>query len=426
MQYGGYMRTENSAPHTGPLDAFSLEELHQRTSVKWTAYDSAVLPMWVAEMDTSTVPAVTQVVTQILQAGDTGYPGEHAVSVEQARTEFERTGHANYRMLPTYEHAYVAFAQERWGLNVDPAAIRAMPDVMQGIGYAVKMLGVTDVAINTPVYAPFRFYSMAQGARVHEASLTPQGRIDFAALEEVFTKTSAYILCNPHNPSGIAHTPEELEQVFALASKHDVRVIVDEIHAPLTSPIAALAQGRDPFTPALSVPGSERALVLFSAAKGFNLAGFKAALMIAGPGAVADLELVPELVSHSSSTVSVAAHTAALVHGGQWLEQVRAGIDERRAQFIAGLAQVAPQAVVMPADATYFAWVDFSQVRTAAGDLMGNDPAQYLLDQARVAFNSGLMFGRGGEGFVRVNLATSAEVIDEAVRRIGEAVASAS
>lgn len=408
--------TSNDA--LSPLNAYTLTQLHERTSVKWTEHGPDVLPMWVAEMDCSPVPAVTEVIAQMLQAGDTGYPGHSAKTIEDARNAAP-----DYRNLPTYADAYIAFAHERWGLGLTTEQVRGMPDVMQGVKAAVAMLGVKNLVINTPVYPPFRLYPAEAGANILEAPLLDSGRLDMSQLEALFVQPAVdgFLLCNPHNPTGVAHTKEELEQVFALASQHNVRVIIDEIHAPLTSPAAAKTLGRDPFVPALSVAGSESAVVLFSAAKGFNLAGFKAALMIVGPEATTDFEKLPESLFHSSSTLAIAAHTAALVYGGGWLDMVRAEIDARREQFACGLAVIAPAATIMTAHATYFAWVDFSNVEVA-GQMLGDNAAQFLLENAKVAFNPGSTFGTGGEGCVRVNLATTPEAIKEALNRISAAL----
>ncbi|WP_377466268.1 aminotransferase class I/II-fold pyridoxal phosphate-dependent enzyme [Populibacterium corticicola] len=394
-----------------PLEAYTLEQLTARRSVKWTQYASDVLPMWVAEMDCSPVPQVIEVIQQIMAAGDTGYPGI-TYAAEDIRDLPNRE--VDYRQLPSYQDAYIVFAQDRWGLDVSADQISLMPDVMQGVKYAVDMIGARDLVINTPVYPPFRVYPVEAGARIHEARLADDGRLDFAELEALFESADSYLLCNPQNPTGVAHTREELIRVFELANRHDVRVIVDEIHLPIA------ATGHS-CVPALSVPGSERAIVLFSAAKAFHLAGFKAALMIVGSDAKEELKDVPETVFEGASTIAIAAHTAALVYGGQWLDTVRAGIDARRIRLTEGLARVAPEARVLPAVSTYFAWVDFSRV-VVDGKPLGKNPAHFLYRKAKTAFNPGYTFGAGGENYVRINLATSNEVIDEALRRIEEAL----
>lgn len=138
-------------------------------------------------------------------------------------------------------------------------------------------------------------------------------------LEEAYRRAvagggrAAHLLCSPHNPTGTVHTAQELSAVAALAGRYGVRVVADEIHAPLAAP------GVD-FVPYLAVPGAESGLSLMSASKAWNLAGLKAALAVAGPAAGADLALLPEEVSHGPSHVGVLAHTAALREGTVWLD----------------------------------------------------------------------------------------------------------
>src|SRR6185503_12712764 len=128
---------------------------------------------------------------------------------------------------------------------------------------------------------------------------------------------------NPHNPTGVVPTRTELQAVAELAARYGVRVISDEIHAPLVLPGAS-------FTPFLSVPGSADGFALFSASKGWNLAGLKAALLVAGPDALDDLARLPEEVGHGPSHLGVLAHTAAFTDGGEWLDQLLAGLAANR------------------------------------------------------------------------------------------------
>jgi cystathionine beta-lyase len=181
--------------------------------------------------------------------------------------------------------------------------------------------------------------------------------------------------------------------------------VADEIHAPV---VAAGA----PFVPYLSVPGAERGLSLMSASKAWNLAGLKAALAVAGPGSAADLARLPEEVGHGPSHVGVIAHTAALRDGTAWLDALLTGLDDNRRLLARLLAEHLPAIAYRPAEATYLAWLD----RRALG--LGDDPADVFLRRGRVALSPGIDFGTGGSGHVRLNLATSPEVITEAVRRM--------
>lgn len=363
--------------------------------MKWRTYPADVLPMWVAEMDVPLAPAVIDAVTRALELGDTGYPAGSA-----------------------YAEALVAFAAERWGrhgLAVERAAI--VPDVMLGVVEMLKLVtGPGDpVVVNPPVYPPFFQFVTHMDRRVVEAPLGADLRIDLDVLREAFRSAvagggrAAYLLCSPHNPTGTVHTARELAAVAALAERYGVRVVADEIHAPLVAPGTA-------FVPYLGVPGGERGLSLMSASKGWNLAGLKAALALAGPEAAADLARLPEEVGHGPSHVGAIAHTAALREGIGWLDALLAGLDDNRRLLTRLLAEHLPAVRYRPGEATFLAWLD------CRGLGLDADPAEVFLERGRVALSSGLPFGTGGAGHVRLNLATSPEVITEGVRRMAAAL----
>ncbi|MFC9910728.1 MalY/PatB family protein [Streptomyces sp. NPDC127197] len=378
-----------------PLRALGLELLRRRTSMKWRTYPDDVLPLWVAEMDVPLAEPVVRAVTDALALGDTGYPAGTA-----------------------YAEALADFAQKRWGwagLAVERTAI--VPDVMLGVVEMIRLVtGPGDaVVVNPPVYPPFFQFVTHMDRRVVEAPLGPDLRIDFGTLEETFRQAvaggrrAAFLLCSPHNPTGTVHTAAELSAVARLAERYGVRVVADEIHAPL------VLAGAD-FVPYLSVPGGERGLSLMSASKAWNLAGLKAALAVAGPAAAADLARLPEEVSHGPSHLGVIAHTAALREGTAWLDAVLAALDDNRRLLADFLAEHLPAVDYRPGEATYLAWLDCR----ALG--LGDDPADVFLHRGRVALNSGIPFGAGGVGHVRLNLATSPEIITEAVRRMAAAL----
>ncbi|MET8976931.1 MalY/PatB family protein [Streptomyces sp. NPDC004539] len=368
-----------------------LGRLRRRTSMKWRTYPADVLPLWVAEMDVDLAEPVVRAVSDALALGDTGYPAGTA-----------------------YAEALAEFAAKRWGwegLAVERTAV--VPDVMLGVVEMLRLVsGPGDaVVVNSPVYTPFYQFVGNLGRVVVEAPLTQDGRIGFGVLEETFARLRAaggrpvYLLCSPHNPTGTLHTAAELAQVAALARAYGVRVVADEIHAPVVS-----AGSR--FVPYLSVAGAEGGLSLMSASKAWNLAGLKAAVAVAGPEAGADLARLPEEVGHGASHLGVIAHTAALRDGGDWLDALLTGLDANRRLLSESLAAHLPSIRYTPAPATYLAWLDCRPLELSA------DPASVFLDRGRVALNSGPSFGTGGEGFVRLNLATSAEVLEEGVRRM--------
>ncbi|KNB52373.1 MalY/PatB family protein [Streptomyces caatingaensis] len=383
---------------TDPLCRLSLAELRLRTSAKWRVHPPDVLPLWVAEMDVPLAEPVVRALTEAVALGDAGYA----------------TGAG-------YAEAMADFARRRWswdGVAVERTAVVA--DVMTGAAELLRLVtGDGDaVVVNSPVYPPFYAFVRNNRRRVVEAPLGADGRLDLGVLEAAYGRAAgggrraAHLLCSPQNPTGAVHTYAELTAVAALARRYGVRVVADEVHAPLVLPGAA-------FVPYLSVPGAEDAFALLSASKGWNLAGVKAALAVAGPAAAGDLARLPAEVSHGPSHFGVIAHTAALREGGGWLDEVLTGLDANRRLLADLLARHLPRVRHRPPEGTYLAWLDCRE----AGP--GDDPAAVFLERGRVALAPGAAFGTGGAGHVRLTLATSPEVLAEAVRRMAGAAGDA-
>ncbi|KRE62867.1 aminotransferase class I/II-fold pyridoxal phosphate-dependent enzyme [Nostocoides sp. Soil756] len=373
------------------LGATEAELRRDRTSVKWLAYEPDVLPLWVAEMDARPCPAVVDAVSAAMARGDTGYGWG-----------------------PRYAGEIARYARDVWAWELDPGDAVVVADVMIGVSEMLRVL--TDeggpVVVSPPVYDSFFGFVEAIGRRRVDAPLTREGRLDPETLRAAFAAATAagaravYLLCNPQNPTGVAHAPAELAALAELAREYGVRVVSDEIHAPLTHPGTR-------FTPYLTVPGSEDAVAVFSPSKGWNLAGLKSAAVLAGPQARADLKRLHEVHTHGSSHLGEIAHVAALRDGREWqarlLEEVVANHD------LLGrlLAEHLPEVGWVRPDATYLAWLDCR----ALG--LGEDPAAVFRQRGRVALGSGPRYDpTSGQGFVRLNLATSPAVLEEAVRRM--------
>nr|WP_240968438.1 MalY/PatB family protein [Streptomyces sp. HNM0575] len=387
----------------------TLDELRRRTSAKWRVHPGDVLPMWIAEMDVPLAAPVAEALHAAIDAGDTGYA-----------------------MGDVYTEALDGFAGRHWGWRVRPERAAIVPDVMAGVVEILKLITSPGdaVVVNSPVYPPFYEFVSHMGRRVVEAPLTEEGRIDLDTLAEAFRTgagsgdargpgagkaaadgrgAAAYLLCSPHNPTGTVHTAAELAAVTELAGQCGVRVVADEIHAPLALPGAR-------HTPYLSVPGTERAFSLMSASKAWNLAGLKAAMAVAGADAADELSRMPEEVSHGPSHLGVIGHVAALRHGDAWLEALLAGLDENRRLLSKLLERHLPEVGYGSHEGTFLAWLD------CRGLGLGDDPAAAFLERGRVALIPGPAFGTGGAGHARLNIGTSPEILEEAVRRMAAAV----
>jgi cystathionine beta-lyase len=365
----------------------NLETLRRRRSSKWVEHPRDVLPAFVAEMDVALAPPVRDALVAAIELGDVGY-------AEPGRV-FE---------------SFAAFAARRLDWEPDPARMRLVPDVMSGIVEVLRVLTAPGdgVVITPPVYPPFFDGIPEAGRRIVEVPLA-EGELDLDALAAACSAGArAFLLCNPHNPTGRVLERARLEEVAALAARHDVLVIADEIHAPLTLPGAA----HTPF----AALGESRSVVLASASKAFNLAGLKCAIAVAGSDAVArELDRLPEEVRYRAGHLGVIGSQAAFEHGDAWLDDLLAALDANRRRVDALLAEHLPAVGYRPPEASFLAWLDCR----ALG--LGDDPAAAFLERGRVALVPGHDFGAQGRGFARLNIGTSDALLSEAVRRMAAA-----
>jgi cystathionine beta-lyase len=366
-----------------------LETLRRRRSSKWVKHPPDVLPSFVAEMDVALAPPVRDALVEAIELGDLGY-------AEPGRV-FE---------------SFAAFAGRRLGWAPDPARMRLVADVMAGIVETLRVLTEPGdgVVITTPVYHPFFEGIPEAGRRIVEVPLA-DGELDLDALDAAFAAGArAFLLCNPHNPSGRVLERTVLEDVAALAARHDVLVLSDEIHAPLTLPGAL----HTPF----AALGESRSVVITSASKAFNFPGLKCAIAVAGSDAVVrELDRLPSEVHYRTGLLGVIGSQAAFEHGDAWLDELLAALDAKRRRLATLLAEHLPAVGYSPPEASFLAWLDCRVLG------LGDDPAAAFLERGHVALEPGLKFGKQGRGFARLNIGTSDELLTEAVRRMAAAVA---
>jgi cysteine-S-conjugate beta-lyase len=374
-----------------------LTELRQRRSYKWRAFPPDVLPASIAEMDFALAPPVAAAIVGAVALGDCGYawPDEELAA------------------------AFAAFASARYGWEVDPTGVTLVPDVMVGVLELLRLWAKPGdgVVINTPVYPPFFSHIREAGCRVVEAPLACGAGgfgLDLDAVERAFAGGArAYLLCNPHNPTGRVFSRAELEAVAALAERHGVLVLADEIHAPLV-----LSGARHvPFL-SLGEPATRLGVALVSASKGWNIAGLKCAQAVTGSDEMRALVgRLPEDVKLRVGNLGIPASTAAYRDGGEWLDGLLSVLDRRRRLMGDLLADRLPAARYFQPQGGYLAWVD------CRGLGLDEEPVDVFLRRGRVALGRGATFGEAGVGYVRVTMATSEELLEEIVERMRAAVA---
>jgi cystathionine beta-lyase len=380
------------------LDRFDLAALRARRGVKWTRYGPRVLPAWVADMDFAVAPPIRERLAGLASNSDLGYAP-----------------------LPQDTGMRELFAERmarRFGWELDAERVVVITDVLQGLAASIDLLCEPGdgVVVQTPIYPPFLEIVAGSGRRLVENRLLQDAEryeIDFAALERsIDDRTRLLLLCNPHNPSGRVLSVEELDALATLACERDLIVVADEIWGDLV------------FPPHRHVPlatrGAEiaaRTITLTSATKSFNLAGLPCAFAHFGSARL--IERFQRLTPHLLGGVGIAAieaTRAAWSEGDLWLEEVRAILDRNRRALSGLLARRIPTITYLPPEATYLAWLDCRRLDLEEG------PGRFFLKSAQVALNDGRRFGVAGEGFARLNFATSAELLQEIVERMSSAL----
>ncbi len=373
------------------LTELSLVTLRRRRSAKWAVYPEDVLPAWVAEMDFPLADPVETALAAAVRGGDTGYSAPAELGLGEA---------------------FAAFAAERLGWRVDPAAVTPAPDVVAAIAALLATLAAPGdrVVINTPVYHPFFAVIAELGLELVEAPLR-DGELDVEAIERCFAEgAAALVLCSPHNPTGSVPTREQLRAIAAAADRHGAWVLADEIHAPLALPGAAHV----PFL-TVSEEAAERGVALCSASKAFNVAGLGCAQIVTASPAAAELVgRLPAGATHCGHLGAIAA-VAAYREGGAWLDEVIAVLDHNRGLLAELLAEHLPEVGYTPPAAGYLAWLDLREFS------LGDDPAAPVLAHGKLALSSGPTFGPQGAGFARLNFGTSPAILTEAVNRLTSA-----
>ncbi|MBI5231420.1 MAG: putative C-S lyase [Coriobacteriales bacterium] len=385
----------NREPAQRDTHGADLARLRSLTCAKWTWYGSDVLPAWVADMDFAPAPVVVDAVRALVDRGDFGY---------------------NFSAECQLASAFVEWQERRHGWTPDPRKLRTFCDVMQGVELALWLHTQPGdgVVVLTPIYPPFIKAVERSGRRMIDCPLDPDGwRLDRELLESlVDDKTTAILLCNPHNPTGRVFDADELGAIADVAERVDALVISDEVWGDVVFPgskhlpFAALREGT-----------AERTVTVTSAAKAFNLAGLRCAMAHFGhKGVRKRLHELPEHALGAVGSLAAEASLAAWTGGASWLEGTLAQLLARRDRLARWLAEELPEARYLEPQATYLAWLDLRALD------LGADPAEVLRSKAQVALSPGPDFGKQGEGFARLNFATSAEIFEEILERLRAAI----
>ena len=375
----------------------SLSDLQTHRSEKWRAFPHEVLPLPVAEMDFPVAEPIREVLIEMVKASDLGYLGA----------------------IPELGTSFAGFAKRRWNWDLNPSYVRTATDVGVAI---VELLRIftkpgDKVLFSSPIYQNFYTWMRETSVEmvdvpylIDEQSTDGTGFThDWSGIEAAYKNgIKVHLVCSPHNPLGKVYTREDLLRIVDLAKKHGVIVIADEIHAPLT-------YKEQPFIPFLSLGQSaaDVGIAVSAASKGWNIAGLKCAIIITQSEKMHEKlnELAPAM-HYRASLLGAFATVAAFEKGEPWLDQAIVILDQNR-HLVANLIESRVPSIkyAMP-HCSYLAWLDLSALN------LGEDPGAALIERAKVACNSGHIYGPLGKSHVRLNFATSPAIITEAIERI--------
>ncbi len=378
-------------------------ERRNTSSVKWDLVEQLygsgdVLPMWVADMDFPAPKPVVDAIVARAQHGVYGYttrPGSAYDAIEQ---------------WASTRHRWMI---EREWISFSPGVVPALAFLLDALSEPGQK-----VIIQPPVYHPFAFTIRENGREIvnnHLIFENGQYRMDFEDLERKASEGARLmILCSPHNPVGRVWTREELARLGEICFAHGITVISDEIHSDLILP----GKEHTPFA-SIGPEFAENSVVCTAPSKTFNLAGLQTSVVIIPNKELRERynAVLDRLHLGLPNTFGLTAMEAAYRHGGEWLDELRGYVSENLRYLRDFLEREAPAIKVVQPEGTYLVWLDCRELGLDTEGL-----ARFMREDAKVGLDDGHIFGPGGDGFERINIACPRSVLQEGLERIAGAV----
>lgn len=370
-------------------------------SIKWLRYPKDVLPMWVADMD---FPAPAPIAKKLHQAVD-GVLGYDIAT-------------------PKLKETVAVRMDALYGWKVKPEAVVDVTGIVSGFSIAARIACTPKrgVLMQTPVYNEFHEVKNNLGIPQLDAPFIRhvngsvlEYEIDWDVFEKQMKKAGMFLLCNPHNPLGIIFSDWELKRMAEICIENGVTIVSDEIHSEL------LLDGNE-FKPLakLSSAIAKHTITLVAPSKTFNVPG-----LFCGFAIIPDKDLreryqneVRRQRLHVNSMGLYAAEVAFSGRCDGWLVEVRRYLTANRDFLVEYVTEHMPEVRLTIPDATYLGWLDFTQTR------IKGSPYEFFLKKAKVALSEGSLFGREGEGHVRLNFGTSRKLLTQGLEKMRKALKS--
>ncbi len=383
------------------MSKYNFDEVIDRKntfSLKWDikrGRPEDALPFWVADMDFKLPNEILNDMSEFIRGGIFGY--------SEPTTK--------------YFDALEAWYRRRYGAKIERDLVTLTPGVVFSLSTLIRILTnpSDSVLILSPVYYPFKESVVDNNRKIVESDLVFNGvkyEIDFSDFENKIIENDVklFILCNPHNPVGRVWTLNELEKLNEICQKHNVFIISDEIHQDFV-------YEDNKFHTMLNIC-DKNFVVVSSASKSFNIPGLQLGYTIFDDRSLKQ-KFKKELDKIGYSQVSVlglVASCSAYNNGEEWLSEVKDYIWGNILFVIDFFKKNMPKVKVLRPEGTYLVWLDFNDVTKDYKKI-----SDIILNKALVWLDDGYIFGKSGEGFERINVATRRDYLKQALERIVEA-----
>lgn len=364
--------------------------------LKWDLFNSD-LPMWVADMDFKAAPEIIQALKSKISTGIYGY----SIITED------------------WFEAYINWWKNRHDIKIKKENLLFAPGVVPALSSIIRTLTNTEdkILIQPPVYHVFFNIIKKNNRQIALNSLIYNNysyKIDFDDLDAKLAdeKTTLMILCNPHNPIGKIWSQEDLKKIIELCNKHDVILISDEIHGDLVNP------GLE-YNSVLKLNDVDNLIVATSPSKAFNLAGFQSASLIIPSNSLKEkikIGLARDELSFPN-LLAINSTVTAYNKCAYWLDSLNEYLYENKKFVDSYLKKNIPQLMLVNSQATYLLWIDGGEIIDNSDDFV-----QFLSKNTGLLLSPGSEFGENGEGFLRMNIACSKEMVEKGLDKLKEGI----
>ncbi len=358
-----------------------------------------LLPLWVADMDFLSPPAITEALKKRVEHGLFGYT------------------------VPSEEYfvSIVNWLQKRHGWQVEKEEITFVPGVVKGFAFAIDVFTQPGdkIIIQPPVYHPFRIVTKSLGRQVINNPLTLENekiKMDLTGLKKIVAENDCKMLifCNPQNPGGRVWTVEELTELAEICYDNNILVVSDEIH----SDMALKGFKHVPFA-SVSEKARNNSITLMAPSKTFNIAGIVSSFSVISNDDIRKkyIDYLEPRELNQGTIFAFTATRAAYEEGEEWLNEMLQYV-QGNVDFVDNfLKENIPQIKAILPEVSFLVWLDCRELNLSQTELV-----KLFVEKAGLALNDGSVFGAEGRGFMRLNVGTSRSIIEKALNNLKKAM----